>query len=788
MLKINVLIALRSFWRNRLITLFNLLGMALGFGIFLALWSLARFDLEFDRFHEDIDQMYVLNVVLDMEGSEYRSERTGGVYGPLLPREFPQLESSCRVSEVLEFELGVLPQGDSLDHWHYFTEDQVLAVDSSFLDFFSFPLLAGDLGSIFSEPHHLVLTRSLAQTLFGEEDPLDQELKLAGAGIFQVVGVVEDPPARSTYQFQALVGFHVLETRGYPLDGHGGTMYYNNFKLVQGAVVEALNPAIQEYIDANFDLDLDARFFLDQLTKVHLHGETRSIQGVYMNLIMAAIMLLIAIINFINLSTAYATRRLGEISIRKSLGAGKRQLMAQFLGETYLLLFLAMYLGFFLSESLLPRLSTSLDESISMDLHQPVFWIQVLGIYLLSGMLAGFYPAYKIAGFKALAFLSGKGDRGRRPRALSRKVLIVVQFTFSIAFIILSILMMKQVEYLQKADLGFNREEVLYTRTKGALWNEFPAVKEELRSLHYVEAVTTGSSVPVFVNNGEIGWGEREADHNEIAVVYSCDEDFLHTFEIDLLEGRFFPGGADSLNRDYVVLNQAIVDLLGWDEPVGRSFYLYEREFTVLGIIDNIDFFPFNMEVFNNKAMIIRYEAVRPFMFIRTTGALSRSELQGVQEILTRMSPGHAFELDYVSNYRYQVLEFSDDMRAMSWIFSVAAVLIALMGVIGLSVFSNQQRTKEIGIRKVMGARENWVLYLLLREFVGLVLMANALGILIAWLAVSKILQFFAYSIQVGPGIFILVMLASLILALGCVALLGIKTIRANPVDSLRYE
>ena len=782
------LIAIRSLWRNRLIASFNLLGMALGFGIFLSLLSMARFELEFDRFHEDIENMYILFVNLNMDGSEYTSERTGGIYASELRENFPQVLSSCRISEPLNFDLGVRGEPDSLAPLKIIEEDHVLAVDSTFMDFFSFRLVEGDAEHIFTSRDHLVLTRSTARALFGEESPLGKVVQVGEAGNFQVAGMVEDPPEVSTYQFGALVGFHVLAVRGYPLEGHGGTMYYNNFKLDPATDLTVLNGAIQNHIQEHFDLDLDARYYLDRFSRVHLHGETRSIQSVYMALIMAVIILLIAIINFINLSTAYASKRAGEIAIRKSAGAGKGQLVRQFLGETYLLLFLAMYLGFFLAELLLPRLSGSLQTNISLQYSSPDFWLQVILVFLVTGLLAGLYPAVKIAGFRPPHFLGNRFRGERRGRSVSRRVLIVAQFTFSILFIIVAVLMMQQMEYMKKADLGFNREEVLYTSTKGQIWNTFGRVKQELESLPYVRGVSSASEVPVMINSGEIGWGEENGDHNQIAVVLHCDEDFLSVFDIDMQEGRFFYRGADSLNRNYVVVNRALVDLLGWEDPVGRRFWLWEQHFTVLGVVENIDFFPFNLEIFNNKAMIMRYDRVRPYIFIRTAGVLSVEERSGIEEIFLRNNPGYAFESEYVSDYRFEAQEGIESLRFIAWVFSVVAVLIAVMGIIGLSVFNNERRTRELGIRKAMGATDNGVLRLLLREFLTLVLISNATGMAAAWFTARRLLQIFAYSIDPGAGLFVLVLLVSLLISLGTVAVLGYRTARANPVDSLRYE
>ena len=291
----------------------------------------------------------------------------------------------------MEFELGI-PVSDTVAgeavSTRYIDEDEVLAVDSVFFKFFSYKLLKGDVDKVFTERNHLVITESLALKLFGEEDPVGQEVRMGEGGWFEVAGIVEDPPETSSFQFNALLGFHVMEELGYPMNGYGGTMYFNNFKLIEGCDVPALNTAINEYMAENYDLDLDANFFMDRLTRVHLFGETRGIQGVYLNIIIALVILTIACINFINLTTAYASERVKEIAIRKSAGASKRQLITQFMGETYLLLLLALYLGLF------PGRTTGSENS-------PVLWVRVTCQFfrdiLLEPALAGF-PADRAHG------------------------------------------------------------------------------------------------------------------------------------------------------------------------------------------------------------------------------------------------------------------------------------------------------------------------------------------------------------------------------------------------------
>lgn len=784
-----LLSALRNLWRNKLITIINLAGMAIGFGIFLTLLTWIRFDSGFDQFHKDIDKMYLLNIRLTMNGAEYTSQRTGGVYARVLKELYPEIESSCQVSQPMAFELGIpVKEADADVPMKYFDESQVLMVDSNFFSFFTFPLVEGDPEKLFRARDDMVITESLAKKLFGDEEALNKQIKIGEGGYFTVVAVAADPPVASSYQFKALLGLHVMEEMGYPMDGYGGTIYFNNFKLAPGSDLVKLDQAINDHVEENMDGDFESHFFMDRLDRLHLYGESQNWIGYMINMIMAAVILLIACINFINLSTAGSTMRLKEIAIRKSAGASRAQLIVQFLSESYILLLLALYLGFFIAE----HLGTNVFRSF--DVYQEVipkglwYWLQILGIYLLIGLLAGLYPALKISGFQPLAFFSGKGIQTPRSGARSRRVLIVIQFAFSILFITASIFIIRQFTHMRRADLGFNREDVLYIRTKGKVWDNYPVIKEELKDLSFVKAVSSASDLPVEVNYGEIDWGERDGDHNKFARVIRVSPDFLSTFDIPLLEGDFYSEDRDTLNYSYVVVNRSLVDYLGWEDPVGREMYLWGNDRIILGVVEDISFYPLQIDAFSNDALIYVYEPIQQYLFVRVVPGSSSQQLSAIEEVFHKYNPGYELEYDFVSNYNFAMLENSDGITLIFKLFSGIAIFIAIMGLIGLSQYNNSRRTKEMGIHKVMGAQTGSVVRLLLSEFIKLVIISNLIALPLAYLGLWRLFQFFSNSTELKIPVFMIVFLLSVLLALATVIFHALRTARANPVKSLRYE
>jgi ABC-type antimicrobial peptide transport system permease subunit len=418
----------------------------------------------------------------------------------------------------------------------------------------------------------------------------------------------------------------------------------------------------------------------------------------------------------------------------------------------------------------------------------PGYWLTIAGVYLLTGVLAGLYPSLKISGFEPMAFFTGKGTRSLSSGRRSRRVLIVFQFAFSIFFITVSIFIIRQFIHLREADLGFNREDVLYIRTKGKVWDNYSLFKQELEQLSFVKGVSSASDIPVNVNYGEIDWGERDGDHNKFARVIRTNADFHSTFDIDLLQGEYFTTERDTLNYEYVVVNQGLIDYMGWEAPLGREMYLWGGERIILGIVEDIKFFPFNLPAFDNEALIYVYEPVQEYLFVRVNHGSSAEELAAIEGVFHKHNPGYELEYDYVSNFKYAMLENADGVSVLFKLFAAIAIFIAIMGLIGLSLYNNSRRTKEVGIHKAMGAHTGSVMSLLLSEYMKLVILSNLVALPLAYLGLWKLFQFFSSSTELKIPVFVIVFVLSVLFSLVTVIYHAWRTARTNPVNSLRYE
>jgi len=313
-------------------------------------------------------------------------------------------------------------------------------------------------------------------------------------------------------------------------------------------------------------------------------------------------------------------------------------------------------------------------------------------------------------------------------------------------------------------------------------------VKQELEKLSFVKGVSSASDIPVNVNFGEIDWGERDGEHNKFARVIRTNADYHTTFDIDLLEGEYFTTERDSLNYDYVVVNRGLVEYMGWEDPLGREMYLWGGDRIILGIVEDINFFFLNLPAFDNEALIYVYEPVHDYLFVRVNPGSSSDQLAAIEKVFQKHNPGYELEYDFVSNYEYGVLSNADGVSILFKVFAAIGIFIAIMGLIGLSLFNNNRRTKEVGIRKAMGAQTEQVISLLLGEFIKLVILSNLVALPLAYLGLWKLFQFFSYSTELKIPVFVIVFILSVLFSLVTVIYHAWRTARANPVDSLRYE
>lgn len=790
MIKNYLITALRSMWRNKTISIINIVGLAIGFSIFLTFWVVVRYEKSYDMFHVNKDRLARLKMELFMSNGEYTSTRVGGAYARTLKDIYPDVLDACRVSTPLETTIGVeVNLEDSSQQKKYFIEKNAIAVDTTFFNLFTFQIISKVGERIFSGSESIILTESFAKKIFGDVDPIGKTITLNIGAPYTVTAIVKDPPNNSYIQFSCLIPFSYMERIGYPIDGYEGTIFYTYFLLQSPESIVKINKRITQDLHAvNKIKEFETRFFLEPMHRVRLYGEEQNIIGVYINTLIAFLMLAIAVINFINLTTANATTRIKEVGVRKVVGASRWKLIVQFLGETFVVCVISFYIGIILAEQLLKKVSLQQDGYfLRIEYSDPRLWIQLCIILIATVIISGLYPAFIVSRFKPAAVFQ------RRVTALQsgsklRKILVVVQFTASVFFIVSTIFITRQFKYMKTADLGFKRENILVIPTRGDMWGSYSTIRDELLKNPIIEGVTTASEVPVKLQRGDIDWGKREGDHRKIARIIYCDYDFVKNLEIKMVDGRFFSRDHSTDPEKAIVINQGIADIMEWDQPVGQTFYFQGKDYTVIGVTDNIKFFPFQVEAVRGDALIYKFSPVNQLVFIKYQGENGLQAKEYTRMVLDKYNPGYDFEYFDISEASYEAIDNSDSVKSIFLLVTILGLFISSIGLFGLAIHSTNRRIKEVGVRKTFGANNLQVYKTIINEFLRLVFVSNIIALPLAWLILNWAFQFFTYRINLSGWVFAFASAISFSIALLTIGFIAYRAARQNPVVSLRYE
>lgn len=801
-------IAWRYLRHHKIFSLVNLVGLTLGFTCFMVLSLYVIDELGYDSFHRDADRTYRVIQQIEEPGAPVRSVATvAPLIGTEAQAQFPEVEAQTRLIEIGRLTMGNEP----LDRDY----ERIWVADDNFFRFFDYRLLHGNPETALLEPGSVVITESIALKYFGKTDVLGEPL-YTNRFEATVTGVIEDFPPNSHLDIQTIHSHATWDTL---IDGWEAWLNSNwtdnslvtYLKLAGSADPAGVEQKITSMADPHFeDVSFQSRFELQPLTNIHLHSQ--GIQGgmnvnpgnplyLYMFGIVAFLLLGIACFNYMNLSTAAATRRSREVGMRKALGAGKTQLALQYTGEALLLSLISLVMALLLVEVGLPYLNDFMNKELALPYGNLPLMSGLLGVVLLSAVLSSLYPAFILSRLQPSVALKKTIRLGGGQFSL-RKVLVVAQFVISIVMISATIVIYQQLQHLNEKDLGFEVDDLLVVDiNSGPLRSQFESIKQEFQSLNQVTSVTVSSRVPGEWKNFPIANVEETMGEGSGQMIFiGADENFLQTYDIELLEGRNLTNGpADSSS---VLLTASAVERLGMEDPVGRTVQipsfvwsgdLAVREEPLLvrvaGIVEDFHFQSFREELqplmlasWRNPVHSIDYYTLQ----VQTSDW--QGTLADLREINNRFDPENPMEHTFLENRFQQYYETEFIQGRLFLVFSGIVILIASLGLFALASFSIENRIKEIGIRKVLGARVGDIIQLLTREFALLVGVAFLVSIPITWYAAQSWLQEFAYRIDLSWWIFPAAGLIALLIALATISWQTVKTALVNPVESLRSE
>ena len=793
MLRNYAVITYRNMVKNAGYSLISLLGLAVGLASFILILAYVRAESSYDRFHEKADRTYRL-ISAQVKPGERPGEfiaHNADAAVTLLKTEFPEVRHAARVMKQYADPAILSVEGRAFAQSGQFA-------DQDFLEIFSFPFIRGDRSKALSAPGSIVITEPVARKLYGDQDPVGKTLTYGvrgGKRDLTVTGVVREVPRNSNLRFDYLLSVATLEA-----DKENDYMFKNwrvwNFntyaELSDPAMRRPLEGKIAAWVEKNRPENTEngVTFFLQPLKDIHLRSNiedelatNNQIRTVSLFLAIAVLILLIAAVNYMNLVTARSSTRAREIGVRKVTGADRRQLVRQFLGESVLFAFLALAAALALARTFLARFNSVAGVGLAFrDLLDPAFFLLVAGSTLTVGLLAGAYPALTLSAFQASKVLKEYAASGRKGSRL-RDGLVVAQFTASVALVVCALVVAAQLRFVEHQKLGYDREHVILipmrepeTAAKAA------ALKAEFLRLPEVESVSITSGLPTNIRNRMLNQKFITDQGETVKTTYHfdyVDEDFLKVFKIELAAGRNLAAG----EKNTALINETFAKTAGWKDALGKEIDFFDK-LRIVGVVKDFHFQSFHSPM---APMVLIPEEGKS-LAVRTRPGDVPKTVALLKQVFESVSKSQPWDFSFFDD-EFDAL-YRKERRAgqIFGAFAFLAVFIACLGLLGLAAFAVERRTKEIGIRKVLGASAPDLAVKLSREFIALVVLANVVAWPLAYYAMSKWLRAFAYRTSLGPGPFLLAALGALIVAVLTVSTQTVRAASADPVESLRYE
>ena len=783
-------IAWRNLLQNKTFSLINIFGLALGMtcSILIMLWL--KDELKRDRFHVNDQRLYRV-----MENQYYSGDistfaSSPGILAENIVKDIPEI---VMASQMLWEEEPLFTVNDKFD------KEKGRYVQKDFLRMFSFKLAKGDAATALARPDAVVLSKKLADKYFKDQDPIGKMIKIDSRDNVIVTGVLEEVPELSSLKFDFLMSYDLWFKRNDWAKewGNNGPRCY--VLLAPNASIDKVNAKIKGYIktknkESNVDL------FLQNYGESYLYSDWKNgkqnggrIENVKIFTIVAIVILFIACINFMNLATARSLRRAREIGVRKVVGAGKRQLVAQFIGESMFVSLLAILVSLLLVVLILPAFNSFTDKHISINFGDPVFLLILFGLTIVTGIISGSYPALFMSTLRPIVVLKGilKFKAGA---TYFRKGLVVFQFALSIILILWMIVVFRQIAYIHNKDLGFSKENLLYMPLEGQLGKNFLTFKDELLKQPGILNVTSAQSSPLEVGSSTQGvrWPGKDTTKLILFSNNPITYDYVKTMGIELKGGRDFDPSYSLDTMNYLV-NESAARKIGYKDPVGKELTMWGDKGMIIGLMKDFHHNSLKVPI---EPLILRlfkpsWTAENGFwgnVIIRTEKGKTKQAIASMESTFKKFNPGFPFKYYFTDDEMMQNYKTELTTSKLSRYFAFLAIFISCLGLFGLVMFTAEQKTKEIGIRKVLGASVGGIIGMLSKDFLKLVLIAAAIAFPVAWWINYKWLQDFEYRINIGWWIFIVAGVAAILIALLTISFQSIKAALANPVKSLRTE
>ena len=789
MLKNLLKIAIRHIRKHPVYSILNIIGLTLGISSALFLIIYVSDEISYDRYHENADRIYRVSSKITETDDEFTWNVAQIPMGPQVVQDYPEVQSYVR---FINMPRSLYKYEDK----EYIEEDFYYA-DSTLFDVFTYKVLKGEVRQAVKDPGKIALTETAAARYFGTADPIGKTLS-AGTSTFEVTGVIEDVPTNSHFRFDAVAARNNLPKQ---LGTWGNFGVFTYLLFPQNLDVEAFETKIQGMYDAHMKtifepLKIKIEYILEPITKIHLYstnpGEpepTGSITYVIIFGIVALFLILIAAMNYMNLATARSASRAREVGLRKVVGSRRGPLVAQFLSESVMLTLISLLISIVLFIILLPKFNLLAGKSFNLaTLYSPVVIAALLGIILVAGILGGSYPAFFLSRFSPLTVLKGEITQGSAG-SLFRKILVVIQFTISVAMIICTLVVFRQLKYLKTMDQGFDQENILTLQLNQGMVRKYPVLKLSLMEnddIKYVTSTNTqigeGSGKVIFSMETDQGMAQRGIN---FAVV---DHDFVDALGIKMVTGRDFQLDMPSDTLASVVVNETLANRMGWSDAIGKKVQLGDGaqiNARVIGVMKDYHQTGMYNEI---ESLMLVYRERNNIIYIKLSGNNTEQTMSFIENKWKEVFPDQPFTYTYLSERFNNQFEADEKRGLIFTMFTILAILIACLGLFGLASYMVEQRTREIGIRKVFGADEGVIVRLISRDFIILVSISIIIAVPVAYYFMSNWLENYVYRTNIGVSILAVAALITVLLTFITISFKAYQASVLNPASSIRTE
>ncbi len=777
----------RALLKNKTFSFINIVGLAIGIACaaFIFLW--VEDEVTYNHYFGKRNNLYKVKDRQTYDGKTFTFDATPGPLAEGIKSEIPGIKNAARTSwgDRVLFSLN---DKNTYEHGAY--------VDSSFFSMFNLDFIKGNPARVFDQLYSIVLSETLANKYFNSTDVVGKTLKVNNDQEYVVTGVIKDLPKNVSFKFDWLSPFQIVLNKTSWLKNWGSNGIVTYVETEPNANVDAINKKLYGYIQTK-GKDLNARMSIYPMSRWRLYDSYEDGKEVagrvkYVKLfsLIAWIILLIACINFMNLSTARSEKRAREVGVRKALGAARTNLILQFIGESLIMSFISVLLAIIIIYAALPAFNNLVDKQLTIELFNPLHIAALLVITMLCGLIAGSYPAFYLSSFHPVTVLKGLNLKLGNSAGFIRKGLVIVQFAISVIFIVCTLIIYQQIQHVKNRNIGYNKSDLVYMNLTGNMKQNFDVIKNDLQQTGLIENACLSNNLVLQLgsNTGDFSWEGKDPSKEILITIEAASPEYISTMDMKLKEGRDFYANVKS-DSNNIIINESLAKMINKKNIVGSVLSRGDgSRYTVVGVVND---FLYN-DMYSSPAPLILFSDKTEYVNELTVRLKANTDLKAalakVEDVIKKDNPGYPVEYKFVDDTFSNMFQSESLIGTLAGLFAVLAIVISCLGLFGLAAYTAEQRRKEIGIRKVLGASVQGVATLLSKEFLQLVGVACLVAFPIAWWLMRSWLQEYNYRIDISVWIFVGAGLLSVLIALLTVCFQAIKAAVANPVKSLRTE